>query len=173
MRSHFSLDTDTDTYLFEQDPSYGTAFHKCFFFLILVRTFWMEGLTRTEPAVSRACSAGTGPYLPIWIFLVIGRIKNESLTCPHSRARSAPPTDFNWLRPLPRPHPVRRLYISSAETSRTRARTGSRLGVRRSTNWATGLRIPTIAQNGAGLARRPLNHTGTLTHTHTLNQTQA
>ena len=27
-----------------------------------------------EPAVSRACSAGPGPYLPIGIFLVIGRI---------------------------------------------------------------------------------------------------
>ena len=34
----------------------------------------MEGLTRTEPAVSRACSADPGPYLPIGIFLVIGRI---------------------------------------------------------------------------------------------------
>ena len=31
MRSHFSLDTDTDTGLFEQDPSFGTAFHKSFF----------------------------------------------------------------------------------------------------------------------------------------------
>ena len=31
MRSHFSLDTDTDTDLFEQDPSFGTAFHKFFF----------------------------------------------------------------------------------------------------------------------------------------------
>ena len=45
-----------------------------YFFLNLVRTFWMEGLTRTEPAVSRACSAGPGPYLPIGIFRVIGRI---------------------------------------------------------------------------------------------------
>ena len=29
---------------------------------------------RTEPAVSRACSAGPDPYLPIGIFPVIGRI---------------------------------------------------------------------------------------------------
>ena len=36
-----------------------------FFKINLVRTFWMEGLTRTEPAGSRACSAGPGPYLPI------------------------------------------------------------------------------------------------------------
>ena len=34
----------------------------------------MEGLTRTEPAGSRACSAGPGPYLPIGILRVIGRI---------------------------------------------------------------------------------------------------
>ena len=34
----------------------------------------MEGLTRTDPAVSRACSAGPGLHLPIGIFLVIGRI---------------------------------------------------------------------------------------------------
>ena len=144
-----------------------------FLFVNLVRTFWMEGLTRTEPAVSRACSAvgsaayilnhnmlcygsaavgracsaGPGPYLPIGIFLVIkgipgipGTLRSKSLACPHSRARSAPLTYFNWLRPLPRPQTilVRRLYISSAEASLTRARTGSRLGVRRSTSWATG-----------------------------------
>ena len=30
----------------------------------------MEGLTRTEPAGSRACSAGSGPYPPIRIFRV-------------------------------------------------------------------------------------------------------
>ena len=34
----------------------------------------MEGLTRSEPAGSRARSAGTDPYLPIGIFRVIGRI---------------------------------------------------------------------------------------------------
>ena len=34
----------------------------------------MEALTRIEPTVSRACSAGPDPYLPIGIFLVIGRI---------------------------------------------------------------------------------------------------
>ena len=42
----------------------------------------MEGLTRTEPAVSRACSAGTGPYLPIWIFLVIGGIYKRKFNVP-------------------------------------------------------------------------------------------
>ena len=37
--------------------------------------------------------------------------RSESLTCPHSRTRSAPLTGFNWPRPLPRPQtiPTRRL----------------------------------------------------------------
>ena len=51
-----------------------TFFFSIFFFINLVRTFLMEGLTRPEPTVSRACSAGPGPYLPIGIFRVVGRI---------------------------------------------------------------------------------------------------
>ena len=41
----------------------------------------MEGLTRTEPAGSRACSAGPGPYLPIGISWKSAEFRSESLTC--------------------------------------------------------------------------------------------
>ena len=44
------------------------------YFINLVRTFLIEGLTRTEPAGSRACSAGPDTYFPIGMFRVIGRI---------------------------------------------------------------------------------------------------
>ena len=42
----------------------------------------MEGLTRTEPAGSRACSAGPDPYLPIGIFRVSGRIYKRKFNVP-------------------------------------------------------------------------------------------
>ena len=44
------------------------------FFINLVRTLWMDGLTKSEPALSRACCAGPDLYRPIGKFQVIGRI---------------------------------------------------------------------------------------------------
>ena len=42
----------------------------------------MERLMTQESAVSRACSAGPGPYLPIRIFRVVGRIYQRKLNVP-------------------------------------------------------------------------------------------
>ena len=51
-------------------------------FISLVRIFLVEGLTRAEPAVSRACGTGPGPYLLIGILWVIGRIYKPKLNIP-------------------------------------------------------------------------------------------
>ena len=44
------------------------------FFFYFVQTFWMEGLTRTEPPLSRGCCVGPALYPPIAQFLFYGRI---------------------------------------------------------------------------------------------------
>ena len=49
-------------------------------FLYFVRTFWMEGFTRTEPPLSRGCCVGPVPYPSIAQCLFYGRFRVECLT---------------------------------------------------------------------------------------------
>ena len=50
------------------------SLYHIFFFINLVRIFWLEGLARTETPLSRACCVGPVLYLPIAQFRVYGRI---------------------------------------------------------------------------------------------------
>ena len=47
------------------------------FFINFVRTFWMEGFTRAEPPLSRACCVGYALYPPIAQFLFYGIIQSR------------------------------------------------------------------------------------------------
>ena len=88
----------------------------------------MEGSGKSGPAGSRACSADPDSQPPIINSGMTAEFRVESLTCPHSRTRPAPLTDFNWPRPLPptADHPRQEDRVTSAGASRTRTvRTGS------------------------------------------------
>ena len=83
----------------------------------------MEGSEKSGPAGSRACSAGPDSQPPVINSGMTAEFRAESLTCPHSRTRPAPLTDFTWPRPLPptADHPRQEDHVTSAEASRTRA----------------------------------------------------
>ena len=61
----------------------------------------MEGPGKSGPAGSSACSAEPDSQPPVIHSRPTADFRAEGFTCPHSRTRPAPLTDFNWPRPLP------------------------------------------------------------------------
>ena len=105
----------------------------------------MDGLTKPEPPLSRACCVSPDLYRPIGKFQVVGRIWKPEFNVPiiagHGPSHPLTSTDQGCCH-QPQAIPVRGL-VSSAEATRTRALTTGAAptyvpGVRRSTNWATG-----------------------------------
>ena len=66
------------------------------FFINLVRMFWLGGIAGLEPSLSIACCACPRPHHSIAQFQCYGRILSESLTCPIDWTRSPPPTHALW-----------------------------------------------------------------------------
>ena len=88
-------------------------------FGILVPVVCMEGSGKQDPQEAELV---VRVLTPDFLSSIPVRRQNLGLTCPHSRTRPAPFTDFNWPRPLSQAadHPRQEDHVMSARATRIR-----------------------------------------------------